>query len=40
MNLTFADICLLIGTLGINWKIGSYFFHKIKNINKDSDTKR
>jgi hypothetical protein len=31
MTLTFVDICVLIGTLGFHWQVGSYFYLKIKS---------
>lgn len=34
MNLTFADICLITGTLSIHWLIGSFFYEKIKKLSK------
>jgi hypothetical protein len=32
MNLTIADICLLIGTIGIHFSLGYYFYNKMKDL--------
>lgn len=34
MNLTFADCCILIATLGFHLRIAYYFYEKMRNINE------
>jgi hypothetical protein len=32
MKFTFADICVIVGTIGIHWHIGNYYYQKIRDI--------